>query len=81
MSIAVSVIIPAYNAAATIRQAVDSAFAQEYRDSEIIVVNDGSTDATREILRGYGDQIRLIEQFNCGRSAACNAAIKLARSK
>src|ERR1700752_4809634 len=74
----VSVIIPAYNAAATIRQAVDSALAQNY-DKEIIVVNDGSTDLTGEILYSYGKRIRLIEQANRGETAARNTAIAAAR--
>lgn len=73
--ISVSTIIPVYNGSATIAQAIDSALAQDFEGQEIIVVNDGSTDATSEILRSYGDRIRLIEQPNGGRSRATNVGI------
>lgn len=75
MPVAVSIVIPAYNAADTIGQAIESALAQDFRDMEIIVVNDGSTDGTREILRNYGDRIRVIDQINRGQAAARNVAI------
>src|SRR5208282_3266674 len=70
MPVAVSVVIPAYNAAATIGEAIESALAQDFRDREIIVVNDGSTDSTGEVLRRYGDRIRVIEQANRGETGA-----------
>jgi glycosyltransferase involved in cell wall biosynthesis len=79
MPVAVSVIIPAYNSEATIVEAIESALEQDFRDTEIIVVNDGSTDSTAEILCNYGERIRVIEQANSGQSAACNAAIDVAR--
>lgn len=81
MPVAVSVVIPAYNVAATIGQAVDSALAQDFPDKEIIVVNDGSTDSTGEVLRSYGDRIRVIEQDNRGQSGACNVAIGAAQGE
>ena len=68
----VSVIIPAYNAAATIAGTVDSVIAQTFQDFEIICVDDGSTDATLAIVRRYGDRVRLIEQANAGPAAARN---------
>lgn len=71
----VSVIIPAYNRQNTIVAAVESAFAQTYRDIEIVVVDDGSTDATVDTLKGYGDRIRLILQENAGPSAARNRGV------
>jgi len=77
----VSVIIPAYNSAATIGEAIESALSQDFCDREIIVVNDGSTDSTGDVLRTYGDRIRVIEQSNRGRSAACNTGIAAARSE
>ena len=66
------------NSAATIGEAIESALAQDFRDREIIIVNDGSTDATGEMLRNYGERIRVIEQANRGQSAACNTAIAAA---
>ena len=69
----VSVIIPAYNAAATIARTVDSAIGQTFRDFEIICVDDGSTDGTRAIVeRDFGDRVRLVEQANSGPAAARN---------
>jgi glycosyltransferase involved in cell wall biosynthesis len=53
----VSVIIPTYNRATTVGRAVQSALAQTYRNLEIIVVDDGSTDGTAEALRRFGQQI------------------------
>jgi len=75
----VSVIIPAYNATATLSAAIDSVLAQSYRDFELIVVNDGSTDKTAEVMRGYGDRLMAIEQANGGAAAARNSALGFAR--
>ena len=56
----VSIIIPVYNGSNYMRQAIDSALAQTYKNTEVIVVNDGSTDggATDEVALSYGDKIR-----------------------
>jgi chondroitin synthase len=78
---AVSIYIPAYNAANTIEQAIDSALAQTYRDFEIVVCNDGSTDRTRAILNqryGQHPKIKILHQENAGIGAASNAAISAA---
>ena len=75
----VSVIIPAYNAAQYIRETLDSVLAQTYRDREILVVDDGSTDDTLDVLRSYGDQIVLLRQDNEGPAAARNLAAKRAK--
>lgn len=78
----VSIIIPTYNCRQWISEAIDSALAQTYPDCEIIVVDDGSTDGTRELLREkYGDQIRYVYQENQGRSAARNHGLRLAQGK
>src|SRR5688572_33231336 len=74
----VSVVIPAYNAAAFIRETIDSALAQTYRDFEVIVVNDGSTDDTMARLREFGSRIRVHEQSNSGVATARNSGVKIA---
>jgi hypothetical protein len=75
----VSVIIPAYNAAAFVAEAIDSALAQRYRDFEVVVVDDGSTDATAEILARYGAVVTVLRQPNGGPAAARNRALRAAR--
>jgi glycosyltransferase involved in cell wall biosynthesis len=75
----VSVIIPTYNRAEYVTQAIDSVLAQTYEDCEIIVVDDGSTDKTREALEPYMDRITYIYQENAGVSAARNTGIKAAK--
>jgi glycosyltransferase involved in cell wall biosynthesis len=77
----VSAIIPVYNGAVTVAEAVDSALGQSYTNLEVIVVNDGSTDATAEVLREYGDRIKVIEQANAGLSRARNAALRIAKGE
>jgi glycosyltransferase involved in cell wall biosynthesis len=77
----VSAIIPVYNGAVTIAEAIDSVLGQTYANSEVIVVNDGSTDATAEVLRQYGDRITVVEQTNGGLSKARNAALRIANGE
>lgn len=72
----VSVIIPVYNRENLIRRAIDSVLRQSYRDYEIVVVDDGSTDSTPRELDSYGGQIKVIRQANRGPYAARNAGIK-----
>lgn len=72
----VSVIIPAYNAQLTIERTLDSVFNQTYSALEVIVVNDGSTDQTLNILENYGDRINLISTVNKGVSHARNLGLK-----
>ena len=74
----VSVMIPAHNAAAFIREAVDSVLSQTHRADEIIVVDDGSTDDTVAMLSAYGAAIRVMRQPQRGVSAARNAGIQAA---
>lgn len=71
----VSVLIPSFNHCRYIEVCIDSVLAQTFSDIEIVVVDDGSTDGSIDILRGYGDQIILIEQANRGTQAARNTAI------
>lgn len=77
----VSTIIPAYNAAAFIGETLDSLLAQTYDKQEIIVVNDGSTDRTADILVDYGDAIRVLSQENSGQAAARNLGARDARGE
>ena len=74
----VSIIIPVYNGANFIRQAIDSALAQTYDNIEIIVVNDGSSDegATERIAFFYGDKIRYFSKENGGVATALNMGIE-----
>lgn len=74
----VSVIIPTYNRAKQIGRAVDSVLAQTWKSLDIIIVDDGSTDATLDVLAAYKDKIRVIRQKNAGPSAARNTGIKAA---
>lgn len=79
----VSIIVPTYNRAAYILEALDSVFVQTYSDYEIIVVDDGSTDNTAEVLKTLVDQdkIHYVHQENGGESAARNHGIRLAQGK
>lgn len=79
---AVSVIIPAYNAASYIADALDSVLAQTFTDYEVVIVNDGSPDTAdlERVLQPYRDKITYIEQENKGVSGARNAAIRAARA-
>ncbi len=74
----VSVIIPTHNRAWCLREAVDSVLAQEFRDFELIVVDDGSTDETPQLLQEYRDSIRVLRQGNRGVSASRNAGVAAA---
>jgi glycosyltransferase involved in cell wall biosynthesis len=71
----VSVIIPTYNRGWILKEAIDSVLTQDYKDFELIVVDDGSTDNTSEILASYGNGIRVLFQENKGVSAARNRGI------
>ena len=71
----VSIIIPTYNRGWILNEAIDSVLAQDYKEYELIVVDDGSTDNTREILDTYGQDILVLRQANKGVSAARNRGI------
>ena len=78
----VSVIIPLYNKAPYVRRALDSAAAQTFRDFELIVVDDGSTDEGARVVEDYGDgRVRLVRQPNAGPGAARNRGIAEARGE
>ena len=75
----VSIIIPTYNRAHYIGESVDSILAQTFKDYEIIVVDDGSTDNTREVLKKYGDKVQYVYQNNAGPPAAMNTGVRKAK--
>jgi len=74
----VSIVIPVYNGSNYMREAIDSALAQDYPNLEVLVINDGSKDdgKTAEIAKSYGDKIRYFEKENGGVSTALNLGIK-----
>jgi len=71
----VTVIIPAYNCAQFISEAIESVLAQIYKDYEIVVVDDGSTDTTAEVLKKYKGKISYVYQANGGPSKARNTGV------
>jgi glycosyltransferase involved in cell wall biosynthesis len=75
----ITVVIGAYNAERYLGEAIESVLAQTYRNLELIVVDDGSTDRTGEIAASYGDPVRCIRQENGGMAASRNRAIPEAR--
>ncbi len=75
----VSVIVPAHNDAAFIGAAIESVLAQDYRPVEIIVIDDGSSDATVQTAAAYGDPVRVIEQANSGAAVARSRGMEAAR--
>src|SRR6266478_4519578 len=74
-----SVILTSYNYAPFLRESVDSALNQTYPNIEVIVVDDGSTDGSREIISGYGDRIRPLLKENGGQTSALNIAFQVSR--
>jgi glycosyltransferase involved in cell wall biosynthesis len=77
----VSVIIPVYNGERYVREAIESVFAQTFAGWELIVIDDGSVDRSRDIIRGYGDRLTFVEQDNHGVCHARNAAVARARGR
>ena len=77
----VSVIIPTYNREQFVTKAIESVLNQSFRDREIIVVDDGSTDKTSQNLERYQDKIRYIYQKNAGASAARNTGVKASKGE
>lgn len=74
----VSIVIPVYNGSNFMREAIDSALAQTYKNLEVLVVNDGSSDngLTKEIALSYGNRIRYLEKTNGGVASALNFGIQ-----
>lgn len=77
----VSVIIPSFNHAAYLRKCVDSVLAQDHAPLEVIVVDDGSSDGSVDILRSYGRRIQLLQQDRGRQARARNLALGVARGE
>lgn len=77
----VSVVIPTYNSARYLAEAVDSAVNQTFKDIEILVIDDGSTDETQNLVRRYGVAVRCIIQENKGVAVARNHGIDESRGR
>lgn len=77
----VSAIIPTYNREKTICRAIDSILNQSYKNIEIIIVDDGSTDDTLKLLKKYGSRIRVVKQCHKGANVARNRGIKEAKGE
>ncbi len=84
MSIAVSFVLPTYNGEQYIKKAIESILAQTFRDFELLIINDGSTDTTSAIVKSYqakDRRIRQIEQANHGLVYSLNRGIQLAKGR
>ena len=77
MGTRVSVIVVNYNYARFLGAAIDSALAQDYPDVEVLVVDDGSADNSRDVIAGYGEPVRVLLKANGGMCSAVNAAFAL----
>lgn len=75
----VSVVVISYNYADYVARAIDSVLAQDDPPEEILVVDDGSTDASAEVIRGYGDRVRAVFKDNGGNASVVNAVVPLTR--
>jgi glycosyltransferase involved in cell wall biosynthesis len=78
LPLSVSAILPVYNGEAFLAEAIDSVLRQAYEPLELIVIDDGSTDRTAEIAKGYGDKVRYVYQNNAGAAAARNNGLRVA---
>lgn len=77
----ISIVIPNYNGVLFVAEALESVFNQDYMNKEVIIVDDGSTDGSLELLRTYEGKIRLIETENLGAAAARNAGLLAAKGE
>ncbi len=77
----VSAIVATYNRANVISEAIESILAQTYKNLEVIIVDDGSTDGTVEVLERFGSRLRILRQQNAGPSIARNCGIAAAKGE
>lgn len=79
MSEKISIVIPVYNGQSHLAEAIESALHQDYKDKEVLVINDGSTDASQKVIDSFKDQIRSTFQENRGLGASRNRGVSLAK--
>lgn len=77
----ISVVIPNYNYAEYVAEAISSALALEWDDVEVIIVDDGSTDDSIAIIESFGDRVTVVTQANAGPRVACNTGFELSTGK
>src|SRR5215212_8459413 len=76
-----SVIINNFNYGRFLREAIDSALAQDYPATEVVVVDDGSTDDSRAVIESYRDRVRAVFKENGGQGSAYNAGVPVSRGE
>ena len=76
-----SILVPTYNIQKFIRETIDAVLSQTFTDFELIVIDDGSTDRTMEVLKSYSDRIKIGQQTNAGPEEARRKAAKMARGE
>jgi glycosyltransferase involved in cell wall biosynthesis len=81
MGVRFSVVMPVYNREKYLRQAIDSVLSQTFTDYELIAVDDGSSDGSLDVLKSYGNRIRVIQQRNSGPEVARNTGAAVARGE
>jgi len=81
MTVRFSVLVPSYNREEQVRQAIESVLTQTYANYELLVIDDGSSDGTPQLLASYGTRIRAIRQSNQGPEVARNNAAALAEGE
>lgn len=74
-------LLPVFNGARFVAEAIESVLAQSWERREVIVVDDGSTDATATVIAGFGDRVRSLRRANGGPAAARNSGLRLARGE
>src|SRR5687767_7542953 len=78
----ISVLLPVYNAEKYLRESIDSILKQTYSNFEFLILNDGSTDGSEEIIKSYSDpRIRYSKHENCGLAATLNKGIEQAKGE
>lgn len=77
----VSIVIPAYNQGAFVAETIESVLSQEYDHTEVIVLDDGSKDATPEIIQGFRDRVTAVRHDNMGENPTVNRGLEMAQGE